>query len=83
MRADAIFYNRDDIADILGYGCSKAYKVIRELNAELEAKDYLIRPGKISKKYFNERFGVGSNKKALSGLDVKGEWLLCITMLAV
>lgn len=64
MRADAIFYNRDDIADILGYGRAKAYRVIRELNAELEAKGYLIRPGKISKKYFNERFGVGDNKKS-------------------
>lgn len=68
MRADAIFYNRDDIADILGYGRAKAYKVIRELNAELEAQGYLIRPGKISRKYFDERFGIASkNKKAPKG----------------
>lgn len=68
MRADAIFYNRDDIADILGYGRAKAYKIIRELNAELEAKGYLIRPGKISRKYFDERFGIASkNKKAPKG----------------
>ena len=67
MRADAIFYNRDDIADILGYGRAKAYKIIRELNAELEAQGYLIRPGKISKKYFNERFCVGGNKKSPAG----------------
>ena len=64
MRADSIFYGRDEVAEILGYKGAKAYKVIRELNAELEAKGYLIRPGKISKKYFNERFGVGGNKKS-------------------
>lgn len=68
MRADAIFYNRDDIADILGYGRAKAYRIIRELNAELEAQGYLIRPGKISRKYFDERFGIASkNKKAPKG----------------
>lgn len=68
MRADAIFYNRDDIADILGYERAKAYKIIRELNAELEAQGYLIRPGKISRKYFDERFGIASkNKKAPKG----------------
>lgn len=64
MRADAIFYNRDDIADILGYGRAKAYRIIRELNMELEAKGYLIRPGKISKRYFNERYSVEVNKKS-------------------
>ena len=68
MRADSIFYTRDDVAEILGYKIGKAYKVIRELNAELEAKGYLIRPGKISRKYFDERFGIASkNKKAPKG----------------
>lgn len=64
MRVDSIFYGRDEVAEILGYKSGKAYKIIRELNAELEAQGYLIRPGKISKKYFNERFGVGGNKKS-------------------
>ena len=60
MRADSIFYGRDEVAEILGYKSGKAYKIIRELNAELEAQGYLIRPGKISKKYFDERFGIAS-----------------------
>ena len=59
---DSIFYGRDEVAEILGYKSGKAYKIIRELNAELEAKGYLIRPGKISKKYFDERFGIASKK---------------------
>lgn len=64
---NSIFYGRDEVAEILGYKSAKAYKIIRELNAELEAQGYLIRPGKISKKYFNERFGVGGNKKSPAG----------------
>ena len=64
---DSVFYGRDEVAEILGYKSGKAYKIIRELNAELEAQGYLIRPGKISKKYFNERFGVESNKKSPAG----------------
>ena len=65
---DSIFYGRDEVAEILGYKIGKAYKVIRELNAELEAQGYLIRPGKISRKYFDERFGIASkNKKPPKG----------------
>ena len=64
MRADSIFFGRDEVAEILGYKGAKAYKVIRELNTELEAQGYLIRPGKISKRYFNERFGIEINKKS-------------------
>lgn len=40
MRADGIFYSRDDIAEILGYGPAKAYRIIRELNMELQAQGY-------------------------------------------
>lgn len=35
---------------------AKAYNIIRDLNKELEAKGYLTYPGRVSRKYFNERF---------------------------
>ena len=35
---------------------AQAYKIIKNLNKELEAKGYLTYPGKVSRKYFNERF---------------------------
>ncbi len=31
---------------------SKAYKIIRELNEELEQRGYIVVPGKVSKRYF-------------------------------
>lgn len=40
MRADSIFCGRDEVAEILGYKSAKAYKIIRELNTELEAQGY-------------------------------------------
>lgn len=38
MRADSIFYGRDEVAEILGYKSAKAYRVIRELDMELQAQ---------------------------------------------
>ena len=35
---------------------SKAYSIVRDLNKELEDKGYLIIPGRVSRKYFEERF---------------------------
>lgn len=40
IRADSIFFGRDEVAEILGYKGAKAYKIIRELNTELEAQGY-------------------------------------------
>ena len=40
--------------------CSEryGYKIIQQLNAELEEKGYLIRRGRIPRKYFYERTGL-------------------------
>ena len=35
---------------------SKAYSVVRQLNKELSDKGYMVIPGRVSKKYFEERF---------------------------
>jgi hypothetical protein len=35
---------------------AKAYNIIKELNEELKEKGYLTYPGRVSRKYFNERF---------------------------
>ena len=41
------------------FSCSKsrAYKVISELNHELERKGFLYVRGRVSRKYFEERYG--------------------------
>lgn len=49
------FYTVQDVMKILQVKESKAYKIIRQLNAELEVKGYLVVAGKVSKKYFMEK----------------------------
>ena len=50
------FIRAEDVAKELDISKAYAYKVIRRLNAELEAKGFLTRPGRISRDYFFERF---------------------------
>lgn len=51
----ASFLTAGDIAGIMGVSNSKAYKVIQQLNGELQAKGYLTISGKVPRKYFEER----------------------------
>ena len=48
----------DDVAKILSYSRSHAYKVIGKLNQELEEKGFLTRPGMEPRKNFEERTGL-------------------------
>lgn len=49
------FLEVTDIMDILKVQKSKAYKIIRQLNDELEEKGYFVLQGKVPKKYFEQR----------------------------
>ncbi|OCN04660.1 transcriptional regulator [Erysipelotrichaceae bacterium MTC7] len=62
-----VFIDASYIADITGRSKSFAYKVMQSLNDELKQKGYITLRGKVSKKYFEERFyGLveGGNKNA-------------------
>ncbi len=50
------FLSACDVAEILEISTSKAYKIIRQLNNELEEKGFITIHGKISKPYFESRF---------------------------
>ncbi|MBQ3601167.1 MAG: hypothetical protein II992_08230 [Lachnospiraceae bacterium] len=52
---EALFYNSDDVAQMLGVSKSKAYTIIRKLNEELEAKGFITMHGKVSRQYFAEK----------------------------
>ena len=41
---------------MLGISISRAYRVIRMLNEELEAKGYLVIEGRVPMKYFEQRW---------------------------
>lgn len=46
----------DEVKELLHIKDSKAYDIIRRLNAELAAQGYLIVRGKVPEKYLQERF---------------------------
>lgn len=50
------FYYVDDVMAMLGVSQSFAYKIIQEMNDELEKKGFFKIAGRVSQKYFHERF---------------------------
>lgn len=44
-----------EVAEALGVSEGKAYAIIRQLNAELKERGYIVVSGKISRAYFEER----------------------------
>jgi len=55
----------DEIADELGVSKGKAYKVIRDLNAELEQMGFIVISGKIPRAYWEKKF-FGYNSAVVS-----------------
>ena len=51
-----IFYNVDEVAQLLSVSRSQGYKIIREMNRELQEKGYRTITGKVSCQYFDEKF---------------------------
>lgn len=49
------FLKAKDVSMILQVSESTAYRIIKQLNNELEEKGKIIIPGKISKRYFEEK----------------------------
>ena len=49
------FVRVDEVAKTLEISVGHAYKVMRELNAELKAKGMIVTAGRLSRKYFEER----------------------------
>jgi len=51
------YYTVQDVMKILGCKQTKAQEIIRNLNDEMVEQGYMRYPkGKVSRKYFNERF---------------------------
>ena len=51
-----VFYTAEEIANILSVSKPTAYRIIRELNAELHARGFITVAGRIPRKYFEEKF---------------------------
>lgn len=61
-----MYYTAQEIAQMLGISQGKAYKILREMNAQLKNKGYLTIPGKIPTEYFREKWYGAERKEAVS-----------------
>lgn len=51
-----IFIKAEEIAEELGVSTAYAYKLVRKLNEELERQGFITIVGRVSKKYYQEKF---------------------------
>lgn len=50
------FMRADEVAQELGISKSHAYKIIHELNEELQEKGYLTISGRVNREFFKEKY---------------------------
>ena len=62
---NTLFIKADEIAKSLGVSKAYAYKILRELNAELEKKGYMVIAGRVNRSFFEEKFFGMSLEKEL------------------
>lgn len=60
-------YTAKELGEALGVSESKAYDLIRQMNAELTEKGFLTVKGKVSRAYANERFFGGLMQDVANG----------------
>ena len=49
------FIRAEELAQIKEISVTYAYKIIKQLNEELDAKGYITITGRVNREYFNER----------------------------
>lgn len=56
MNSMQTFISVSEVMDTLMVSRASAYRIVKRLNDELNEKGFMVIPGKVSRKYFNERF---------------------------
>lgn len=54
--SEKLYYDVNEVAEMLGLSVSTTYKIMREMNQELKKKGYIIVAGKVPKAYFHEKY---------------------------
>ena len=49
------FLTASDVASIMQISTTSAYRIIKKLNTELQVQGKIIVPGKVSRKFFEEK----------------------------
>lgn len=65
MEEGKLFYNKNDVCEILSVADSKAYKIIKQLNDELASNGYITVRGRVPAEYFEKRLAI-KKRKAVS-----------------
>ncbi|MFI3255131.1 MAG: DNA-binding protein [Eubacteriales bacterium] len=52
----AQFISSKEVAQLLQISQSHSYRLVREMNKELEAKGFMTIAGRVSRRYFSEKF---------------------------
>lgn len=61
---DKLFMRVEEVQEQLCVSRAFAYNIIRDLNKELETKGFKVINGRVSRKYFNEKFyGIKDDEK--------------------
>ncbi|MDU4730877.1 hypothetical protein [Finegoldia magna] len=55
--------NVTQVQELLSVPESTAYKIIRDLNAELKEQGYIVLRGRVEEKYLKERFRLDDGKE--------------------
>ena len=53
------FYRADDVAELLEVSRPTAYRIIKQLNEQLEKAGFIVVAGRVPVRFFNERFYSG------------------------
>ena len=52
----SLYFTANEISEMLGVSRAKAYRIVKELNEELAAKDYIVIQGRIPRKFFADKY---------------------------
>ena len=67
------FMRAEEVARELEVSRSYAYRLIRQLNAELREKGYMTIAGRVNRQYFRERlYGTSNQKECESHVNAQG-----------
>ena len=62
---ETIFMTAQEVADLLGVSKGLAYRIIKDMNKQLQNEGYITISGKINRKYFNEKIYEGRDYGSL------------------
>lgn len=64
---DRLFIRADEVAYVLGVSVPTGYKIIRQLNNELQRKGLVVQTGRVNRRYFEARYGISGMQFTADG----------------